>query len=68
MAGHTTLCSVHKLQFLIHRRARSSKNNRAKHLIVEENLLKFWIEIIINLVNNNNNNDRLTAFDPGQPG
>jgi len=54
MAGHTTLCSVHKLQFLVHRRARSSKNNRAKHLIVEENLLKFWIEIIINLVKYDN--------------
>ena len=25
-------------------------------------------QVYITLVNNNNNNDRLTAFDPGQPG
>jgi len=23
---------------------------------------------IVYIINNNNNNDRLTAFDPGQPG
>jgi len=31
---------------------------------------KQWQDTIgwLNIYNNNNNNDRLTAFDPGQPG
>jgi len=32
------------------------------------NFKKFIMRVHIITHNNNNNNDRLTAFDPGQPG
>jgi len=30
--------------------------------------MNMFVKDVMNGINNNNNNDRLTAFDPGQPG
>jgi len=38
--------------------------------VIRDHIMKFFLDndLFSNMQYNNNNNDRLTAFDPGQPG
>jgi len=62
----------HKNDFLLHENLNTVANKATKHslprsfitVLQQEKTTHDWTDSLYN----NNNNDRLTAFDPGQPG